>query len=39
MAPSIAQEPINQPEIEVKKAFDEKAHESVSILTSARWRK
>ena len=39
MAPSVAQEPIGQPEIQVKKAFDEKAHESVSTLTSARWIK
>jgi hypothetical protein len=39
MAPSVAQEPINQPEVQVKKAFDKKAHESVSTLTSARWTK
>jgi hypothetical protein len=30
MAPSIAQEPVHEPEIQVKHAFDEKAHQGVS---------
>lgn len=31
MAPSIAQEPIPQPEIQVKRAFDETTHQGVSL--------
>jgi hypothetical protein len=31
MAPSIAQEPVHEPEIQVKHAFDEKTHQGVSL--------
>jgi sulfonate dioxygenase len=34
MAPSVAQEPIPQPEIQVKQAFDEKTHQGVSHTQS-----
>jgi hypothetical protein len=30
MAPSIAQDPVEHPQIQVKQAFDDKAHQGVS---------
>lgn len=32
MAPSVAQDPIPQPEIQVKQAYDQNTHQGVSVI-------